>query len=387
MKTAVQFGAGAIGRGLLGDLLGESGYNIIFIDTDPEIVNQINSTNSFDLLEMKDNNIKTIKNSKAINILENEKEVIEAVAKADIVTTSVGVNNLPNIATTIGKGILLRSRSEKSNKVDVLAFENAHMASNLLKKLILEKLPKLDKTVLDSNASFANTVTDRSVMNKTKDGKSIIMVGDTFEASIAQDELSDPTSEPIKYGDYTNKIGLYVDRKFFIVNGGHCIAAYLGSNKGYNYMWQSFTDDEIFLDVKKAMEEIGDMLSIKYEIEKVKMDEYIKFILDRYVETSRVNGDEIVRVGRNLIQKINKKDRLIMPALQIEAMNKPLSHLAKGIASAYLYDLKIDKQSQQVQAYIEEYGIDKAVNEFSGLDEDSLLYEEIINKYNQLKEK
>lgn len=46
---AVHFGAGAIGRGFIGELLHDSGYDITFIDVSEELVNQINKTNSYEL--------------------------------------------------------------------------------------------------------------------------------------------------------------------------------------------------------------------------------------------------------------------------------------------------------------------------------------------------
>ena len=37
MKTAVMYGAGNVGRGFLGQLLSESGYEVIFVDIVPEL--------------------------------------------------------------------------------------------------------------------------------------------------------------------------------------------------------------------------------------------------------------------------------------------------------------------------------------------------------------
>ncbi len=42
MKTAVQFGAGNIGRGFMGQLLFESGYKTVFVEAKNELVEQLN---------------------------------------------------------------------------------------------------------------------------------------------------------------------------------------------------------------------------------------------------------------------------------------------------------------------------------------------------------
>ena len=49
MKKAVQFGAGNIGRGFLGQLFFESGYETVFIDIDASLVSELNRCRSYPL--------------------------------------------------------------------------------------------------------------------------------------------------------------------------------------------------------------------------------------------------------------------------------------------------------------------------------------------------
>ncbi len=48
-KLAVQFGAGNIGRGLMGQLFWESGFETVFVDADPSLVDQLNARGSYPL--------------------------------------------------------------------------------------------------------------------------------------------------------------------------------------------------------------------------------------------------------------------------------------------------------------------------------------------------
>ena len=46
MPTAIQFGAGAIGRGFVGQLFSEGGLEVVFVDVAPEVVAGLNATAS-----------------------------------------------------------------------------------------------------------------------------------------------------------------------------------------------------------------------------------------------------------------------------------------------------------------------------------------------------
>jgi mannitol-1-phosphate 5-dehydrogenase len=49
MKTAVQFGAGNIGRGFMGQLFFEAGYHTIFVEANKPLVEFLNASHTYPL--------------------------------------------------------------------------------------------------------------------------------------------------------------------------------------------------------------------------------------------------------------------------------------------------------------------------------------------------
>ena len=94
-KTALIFGAGAIGRGFLAPLLFEHGYKISFVDINKKLINQLKGRDFYITAETnkKDYNYKKIKINKAYHVSEKIK-----IEKYDIVFCCVGPNESKSIA-------------------------------------------------------------------------------------------------------------------------------------------------------------------------------------------------------------------------------------------------------------------------------------------------
>lgn len=66
------------------------------------------------------------------------------------------------------------------------------------------------------------------------------------------------------------------------------------------------------------------------------------------------------------------------PASQCEELGLPNELLLKGIAAAFLFDVKTDEQSVELLSYVREHGIEKAIPHFTGIQEGSRMFAEIV---------
>ncbi|MCL2160001.1 MAG: mannitol dehydrogenase, partial [Oscillospiraceae bacterium] len=127
MKKAVIYGAGNIGRGFVGQLFYEGGYELSFIDVNSELINLLNEKKEYPI-KFVENDFEseiTIKNVRGIDgSKENMGEVIEAISKADIVATSVGVNILKFIMKPLADGINKRLADKDCAPLNIILCEN-----------------------------------------------------------------------------------------------------------------------------------------------------------------------------------------------------------------------------------------------------------------------
>lgn len=224
---AVHFGAGNIGRGFIGDLLYDSGFSTTFIEVNADIVERMNKQNSYDIYIIDKNYArKTIYNVCALSPIAQEKEVIEAIVEADMITTSVWADNLPKIAGTLAKGLKERL-ARGGTKVNVLACENALYASNILKQTLIDCPVEINETELDQIGCFPNTSVDRLALQAVRNGISVPEIDSAFELVIEKNKLVNPAEEPIRGADYVENFTMYLERKLYIVNCGHAAIGYL----------------------------------------------------------------------------------------------------------------------------------------------------------------
>ena len=380
---AVHFGAGNIGRGFIGELLYESGFSTTFVDVVKATVDYINETNSYEMYIIDNNEKKVIKNVKAFSPITNEADIVEAICEADLITTSVCVDNLDKIAPTLAKG--LKERLNRGiGKVDVMACENAFYATDMLKKALVEntKAPVTEEE-LDKVGAFPNVAVDRIALSTVINGVRVPQIQAAFELVIEKDKMVNPESQPIKGAEYVENLGMYLERKLYVLTAVMLQLHILVIIIIVKQFMMSLEVPEIKADVVAVMKESAMAMTKKYPFKFEELEAYIEKILKRI--SLEALHDEVVRVGRSPIRKLNLKDRLVGPALLAEFYGLDNTHLAKAIATGYTFDYKEDEQAVEIQAYITDNGIEKAVEKYSGLTADQKLYQLVIENYKAIK--
>lgn len=379
MKKAVQFGAGNIGRGFIGALLSQSGYQVVFADVAEAIIDKINEDKTYTVRVMDvDCKDQKIENISGVN--STKPEAIDEIASADLVTTAVGLVILPRIAPTIAQAIEKRMENGVKEPMNMIACENAIRGTSQLKKAVYENLSDAGKAYADEYVGFADCAVDRIVPPVKSENFIDVVVEEYFEWDVEKSGLKGEFPQ-IKGMTLVDDLMAYIERKLFTLNTGHCITAYLGNLRGIPTIDKAIADEEIFGIVSAAMKESGDGLIKKYGFDPEKHAAYIKKIISRF--KNPYLQDDVTRVGREPLRKLSPTDRLIKPMMTAAGYGLPVDHLVIGAGAALHYDNPNDKQSVELQEKIGAQGVRAAAAEITGLTDEGLL-DAIVAEYEKL---
>ncbi|MBR2847530.1 MAG: mannitol dehydrogenase [Clostridia bacterium] len=323
---AVVYGGGNIGRGFLGQLLCESGYETVFIDINQAMIDQINKEGKYPVKIVCNEYQKEIEitNVRAVHADDAPQEI----ATADIMFTSAGVKVLPYIAPVIKKGLDMRG----GKGLDIIICENLIAADKYLKELIK---PETD------NIGFVEASVGRMVpvmTDEMREGNMCKVWVEPFcTLPVDKDAFKNPIPE-IKGMVPSSPFEYYIQSKLYLHNMGHAIAAYTGMKKGYEYIWQSMEDAEIFDLVKRAMYASSEALALEHGKDKAEVIAYADDLLFRF--KNKFLGDTTKRVGRETSRKLMPNDRLLGALTLCQKHGIKADAIKEGIVAAldFLYE-------------------------------------------------
>lgn len=380
MKKAVHFGAGNIGRGFLGQLYSQSGWETVFVDVVPEVIAALNSHHAYEI-EILEETRQTVR---VENVRAVDGRDINAVAReietADLLGTSVGVNALPHIVPALANGLQARLEAN-ARPVTIVICENLLDAADSLRAMLNDALPQEGRSYLQSSVGFAETVISRMVPVVTQEqrAKDILYVGVEAYAALPIDRRGFMGEPPEVAGfEYHDGLVPFEERKLFTHNCGHALCAYFGYEKGYTYIYETVEDDALRSRVVKGLWESGEALCLKHGFKRQQHQEHIDDLLRRF--GNRALGDTVARVGRDPIRKLGPKDRLIGSAQIALAYGISPTVLVDGITSALRYGSPDDAKAVELQDRLRTNGLPCVLREVCGLEDGDALHALILDR-------
>lgn len=379
---AVMYGGGNIGRGFIGALLSQSGYEVTFIDVAEPVVQALQEKHTYPVRYVSSQGHEDvwIQNVTAVNG-NDAAAAAEAIASCDIMATAVGARILKFIVANIVAGLRLRwARTERP--LNIIICENLMDANRVLEGMLKAQLTDEEKKLFDERVGLVEASIGRMVPVQTEEMKD----GDPMRVCVERYGFLPTDKAAFKGGVPEIKsmvpfepFDFYIKRKLYIHNMGHATCAYLGDTLGLAYICQAIDQDEIHIIVQNAMLESAMALSKKYGVELDKILLHITDLLHRF--TNAALKDTCQRVGGDPGRKLSPDDRMIGSSKLALDQGVVPAYIAVGAAAAvrrYIHEAEGMEQS------LENAG--KVLSEVSGLDRNSPLAKMILDMYRMFLE-
>lgn len=380
-RKLVQYGAGNIGRSLVGQLFSAAGWEVVFIDVAPDIIAALNREHRYRVV-VKEETPAEIWVEGVRGIGGNElDQVVEEISTCDLLSTALGASILPRVAPLVCEGLIKRKRP-----LDVLLCENLRGAATIMHEAIAECLP--EGYDLNGKAGFVATSIGKMVPlmpPEIRKQDPLEVWAEAYNAIVADGEAFVGEVPDVPGLIVKKNFEAYVDQKLFVHNMGHAVAAYMGDRFGDRTIAESMDREEVAAATRGAMKNSGDALVQIYpeEFNTAGMDAHIDDLCRRF--RNHALGDTVYRVGRDRPRKYAANDRFMgsLKAQRIAATDS--TQTLEGMAAGLFFSATEDDGSRlQADVDFEEilrrWGVEGLMQEVCGMNPHREWDHEIIDR-------
>ena len=363
---ALHFGGGNIGRGFIGKILAEAGYEVVFADINMTVIDRLNQDHGYTVHVVGEgvDQKETVKNVRGINS-GDEAAVTAEISDATLVTTAVGPPVLEILAPLLARSLAARYRAGGA-PLNIIACENMVRGSSFLKEKVLAAAGD-DAALIDANTGFVDCAVDRIVPPvRGGDADPLAVTVEVFSEWIVDSTQFKGAVPAIAGMIATDKLMAFIERKLFTLNTGHTALAYFGQLAGKKTVGEAMQDDAVRQAAEAVMKESGAVLIRRYAFDPAAHRAYIDKILKRFANPYL--HDDIDRVARQPLRKLGAQERFIKPLNGMLEYDLPHDATVRAIAAALHYHNPDDPQAVEMQYYRQAHGIAATLAKYSDFD-------------------
>jgi len=363
---ALHFGGGNIGRGFIGKILAEAGYEVVFADINMTVIDRLNQDHGYTVHVVGEgvDQHETVKNVRGINS-GDEAAVTAEISDATLVTTAVGPPVLEILAPLLARSLAARYRAGGA-PLNIIACENMVRGSSFLKEKVLTAAGD-DAALIDANTGFVDCAVDRIVPPvRGGDADPLAVTVEVFSEWIVDSTQFKGAVPAIAGMIATDKLMAFIERKLFTLNTGHTALAYFGQLAGKKTVGEAMQDDAVRQAAEAVMKESGAVLIRRYAFDPAAHRAYIDKILKRFANPYL--HDDIDRVARQPLRKLGAQERFIKPLNGMLEYDLPHDATVRAIAATLHYHNPDDPQAVEMQYYRQAHGIAATLAKYSDFD-------------------
>jgi mannitol-1-phosphate 5-dehydrogenase len=371
----VIFGAGAAGKGLVGILFSQAGYNLTFVDIKDELVETLQQARRYEVLVHRLDGRQETSVVEGFDVLHaSDREAIaQRIAGADLVLTAVIAHNLPDVSETLALGVAACRRANRQHPLVCVACENMKKSSSTLAGYVRERLDEKETTYMDEVFHFPDSMINRVVPAPVNPLN--VETEDYCEWTLDQQGLAECWPESVQFIERVDNQDARLDRKLMVYNGSHAACAYFGAQRGHAWIHEALADEVVVEQVGGFLKEVSSVVQRHHGFDEKSMEAY----QDDFWLRCRNPGlkDQIFRVARQPGRKLGMHERLVAPARLAIQYDLPRSHILSAIIAALEYEHPEDEDALELSQSVKRRGLCRTLRQVAGLEENDPLLQEI----------
>ncbi|RKJ44986.1 mannitol dehydrogenase [bacterium 1XD8-76] len=360
MGKIVIVGAGREGKGHLGIVFSEGGWEVSFLDKDPEVIEALRQ-GQYEVTEYRaeDTKRKVISGYKAF-WTDGQRSCGKEIMEADVIALCLYPEDMGDAISYLLPVLEQRSRMNPAKCLTMFPCTNENGLIPEIDSQIKDGLDEEGRKWYGEKVSLVDTVVRRPVGAESSSSLEL-------EAGVVCPLLiGEPVYADLRGVPWVEKcpadMELLKKLKVHTINTAHAACAYAGYLKGYRMIDEAKADREVSAVISGVLEESVPVLARVYPISEKEL-----WDLAIFPDSKDAFCDPVTRVAFNPLRKLARHDRLTENACLCLEHGVDPKYLILSIANGMAYDAPGDAAAEMIQSWIGEYGIEQAVSRVTGL--------------------
>jgi mannitol-1-phosphate 5-dehydrogenase len=371
-------GAGSSGRGQLGQLAHDAGWELVLADRDQALVDRLRRAGRYTVRLHREHSFRDVivDRFRAYPVSDTVALTREGLDLSLLLTCCFS-QNLPAIAPLAAAIIAARQAAGVRAPLNVICCENMQHGSAAFRAMVLPLLSPEAAAYAAERVGFPDCMISRVVPVAAADPL-LLAAEDYSEWTVDQRAFRGPPVD-LPAMELVPNQDARLARKFFMHNSTHAVCGYQGFHRGHEFIHQALGDPVVLAHVTGAIDELAPVVARRYGFTAEDTRRYGLELGPRGAIAAL--RDPILRVVRDPLRKLSRDERLVAPAVMALEDGSPALELVGAIVAALRYVHPDDPQSVALNRRLASEGLARVASDVLGLEPGHPLVRAVIESY------